>query len=85
MQRLRIIHRRRHASFAQVCCEAVAVVGFDNVLSPGADAARDHLWRLHEAFEHVGVAIGNFVTRADFVGEDGELFDQDRGLDRVEA
>jgi hypothetical protein len=63
--------------------QAVAIVRLDGVLRPDRDAAVDDGRGLHRAGQALGVTGGDAVPRLDLVGEDGELLQQDGGLDGV--
>ena len=63
--------------------ERVAPGRFDRILRPRRPAAfRNVRYRDHVA-EAISIATGNNLPGDHFFFEDGELFDQDRGLERV--
>ncbi len=87
VQRDRIIDGGRHAFGLEAGRDLVAATAgdADGVLRPHRGQAGRHRRDGDDIGELFGIVAGGAVARGDLVGENLELLDQDRGLDRIEA
>ena len=85
VQRLDVVDHRRDAERLQMRLERVAVGRLDRVLRPGRARALARRRGLDDVAKPFGIARRHLLPRHHLVFEDGELFDQDRRLQRVEA
>ncbi len=85
VQRLLVIDNRGNARLAKALAHQIALLGLNGILRPGRAVALRRHRHLHHIAKAFGIACGNLLARFHLVFEDGQLLDQDRGLDRVEA
>src|SRR5262245_5691320 len=84
IERARIVDRGWDAGLAAGFGKLVAPLGDYGVLRPDRGCAADQLRHFGDRTKRIVVALGPDLPRRNLIGKQAELFDQDRGLDRVE-
>src|SRR5262245_62145491 len=68
-----------------MCLECVAMHCLNCILRPGRATAVAYSRNFHDVGETVAIAVGDSLARNHLLFEDGELLDQDCGLQCIEA
>src|SRR5262245_59466573 len=84
IERARIVDRDGDAGLAASFGQFVATLRDNGVLCPDRGCAVDHLRHFGDRAKRLVVALGASLPRRNLIREQAKLFDQDRGLDRVE-
>src|SRR5262245_63271099 len=84
IERARIVDRNGDAGLAASFGKFVAPLGDNGVLCPDRGCVVDQIRHFGDRAKRLVVALGASLPRRNLIWEQAKLFDQDRGLDRVE-